>query len=81
MNIIRNYRNELEDKKFTEFTKLMELVSKNLEVESPFLVASPQVLYSIEVGDMIEKCADIFGYTHECAGKLFNEIMDKKELK
>lgn len=78
MSIIGEYRDELE---LEMFTKLMELVSKNLEAESHFLTANPQVLFSIEVGDMIEKCATIFGYTYENSGKIFNQIMDKKELK
>ena len=78
MSIIGEYRDELE---FEMFTKLMKLVSENLETESPFLTANPQALFTIEVGSMIEKCADIFGYSHKTAGETFNKIMDKKELK
>lgn len=78
MSIIGEYRDELE---LEMFTKLMTLISENLEKESHFLTANPQILFTMEVGDMIEKCADIFGYRHITAGEIFNKIMDKKELK
>ena len=78
MSIIGDYRDELD---YERLVKLMELISQNLEVESPFLTSNPQTLFTIKVEDIIETCADLFGYAHETVGKIFNEIMDKKELK
>jgi len=76
MSIIGEMRDEME---YKMFLKLMEVIANNLETESWLLTAEPQTLFTMEVGKMIEKCADIFGYRHETAGKIFNEIMDKKD--
>jgi hypothetical protein len=76
MSIIGDIRDEREDEMFKEF---LVLISNNLETESIFLTSNPQTYFKVEAGEMIEAVAKIFGRSNETAGKIFNEIMDKKE--
>lgn len=76
MSIISDIRDEME---LEMFKKLLTLVSENLETESVFLYAEPRTYFKMDAIEMIDFCSKLFGYNPETGGRMFNEIMEKKE--